>query len=342
MIRSLLKLLTTIIMMIMPFMVFAVDQGGATCPELTTVQVAAGYLTVENFLRFAVGTLAVIAVLLIVFGFAEVFFTLWLAIRPVSDLFGFAATGAFLYFVVDRATEWRSILAFAGAIFFAFSLAWCLHMRVQKKNNQQNLFLLLLIGFVPIAIYFNSEPVGYLAAIALICLFRFTVFVSSLTFALGYESENDLSSGTLASIMTLIIFLVIYLSIRGTPSLEYFKVFVQGVFWTSSIAGFTGLLILSSKFYAEDGYFMKQVATVIVLIAGVAVGIQFNIPGLSYMGLLMLFLFGLGKLAELKTKGMLFNGLKIGGISLCMYFMYSQYIKHKPWIETFASTNIPT
>ncbi len=298
----------------------------------------------SNFLWGMFAIMATIAVLAMAGGFfLEIAVGLWRLIKPMSDILAFVITAMWLYVATRVTGDWQSTMVFMGASFYIASVTWCLTYRNIKGKNSQGYFLLLLLGLVPIAIYFNVQSVGYLAAIALMGVLRFTIAVGPLCYGFGYEREDDVAGGTGAAFLLLVIFVGIYLSLNIDPSIRVLSVFMHGVFWSASVVCFVGLLIMSSKWYKGDSgsYWAKQLITLSILLGFAFLGITFHIPALTFMGIMMTGFYLLGKIVEVEAGGVFGFGVKTSIVAGLLFMAIKVYEQNREWVDAFASTHIP-
>ncbi len=164
---------------------------------------------------------------------------------------------------------WASIV---GSLFLAGMLYYSGKVRNLKDDNVSYFGILALAwGFT--ALVYADHYVGFMAVGAFMGAFGFAVDVMPFGYAVGYNDAYGIKRGTLAAFTILGIYSVI--SVFGGKFFEvneYAPVFATGALWWGGVAGYIGLIILSSRWYPGDAYWPMQILTFALCWAAVGLG----------------------------------------------------------------------
>lgn len=100
-------------------------------------------------------------------------------------------------FWMESPGEWMKIV---GCLLLAGSILFSGMARNVDPNNDA-FFGTLLVIYGGLALFYGSEPIGYLAICALLSLVGFSVVSGGLCIAMGYEDEDKLPGGTLVAVL---------------------------------------------------------------------------------------------------------------------------------------------
>jgi hypothetical protein len=171
--------------------------------------------------------------------------------------------------------------------------------------------------------------IGFCAVIALESLLGFSLLVTPLCYAVGYEDEKAIPR-TMASSFVLIV-LFVGVKVAGV-ALPYFNIFSTGVLVVGGFVYFVSLLIISSKWYQAhtDIYVWHQILAIGSLIAALFVGSVWDISFIRNMAGTFLALYLMEKYIEIPNithhwaLGSLGLGLILYTFSMIIR-MYPQY-----------------
>ncbi|MCK9351621.1 MAG: hypothetical protein WCT49_01190 [Candidatus Paceibacterota bacterium] len=242
------------------------------CPELSTAQKAVGVITRMFTLTNVMLTVAIIVgacCFLFLFRYyvaklirclADVPKELW---EGILYLFGVVLIVNGLYY--DGANSiW---LAFFGCLVFsgALGLTGVLH----ERDNPKIFFGILTLVWGAVAVWYQSELIGFFSVGALMGLVGFV----------GLEDTKAVTKGTL----TAFFILALYISVKLSGFMpEHVGIFESGAKWFGAFAFYLGLLIMSSKWSSHEfSYGRMQILTIAAGIAGIAIGTLADLPVIS-------------------------------------------------------------
>ncbi len=314
-----------------------------TCPEFTALQRWAGYLSWMGFFK----TLAVVAIAAGIIFFFSGFLKLawesiWLIVRNVADVLAYATSFGLIALGNWMPEEYRLWPVMIGSILFAGSMKLTIWLRKIKTEKPTGFFAILTVVWGTIAIYYNMSEIGFLAVGAFMGILGFSVAVSPLCYAFGFENEKDIDAGTAAALMILLLYVLGHIFYPAMPNAV--KVFMTGAFWLGSLVGYIGLLILSSKWVVESkrgNYAWMQIITIAACIVGVAGGSTFGINALAGIAGTLFVFYLAGKLVEIPTNGMMGFGLKLMLIGAVFSGAWMYAKDHEALIKTYLTTTLP-
>jgi hypothetical protein len=305
------------------------------CPDLNALQRWAGYLSWLGFFKglgaviFAAGVLFVMwgSILKIIYHF-----------RLLIEVLAYVASVVLIaggYWVSSDYLTWT---VFIGCILFMGSIFLTIFIHEIKGNDPKPIAAILMVVWGTVAIYYNMTEVGILTTLALMTLLGFSVIVSPLSYSFGWHDESAMPSGTAAALMVLGAFIVQKGLFPNAPA--YVQVFAPGAFWAGTIVAFTGLLVMSCKFYRgfDGGYFPMQVITIALYLAGIAAGMILNINPLAGTAGAFLVLYMAAKPMEVPGKGLTGFGFALMCSGMIMFgawwFAMQNLDKVKPYLTT--------
>lgn len=307
----------------------------ADCPDLNALQRWAGYL---SWLGFFKGLGVVIFGAGVLFFFGGIIVDLVYHLRQLLEVIAYGASAALIasgYWVSADYLTWTVLL---GCIIFMGSIFLTIFIHDFKGDDPKPVAAILMVVWGAVAIYYNMTEVGILATLALMTLLGFSVIVGPLSYSFGWNDESAMPSGTAAALMVLGAFLAQKAFFPNAPA--YVQVFAPGAFWAGTIVAFTGLLIMSSRFYRrfDGGYFPMQIITVAIYLAGIATGMILNINPLAGAAGVFLTLYLAAKPMEVPKKSLAGFGLALMCSGAIMFgagwFAMQNLDKVKPYLTT--------
>jgi hypothetical protein len=314
------KLLLAVFLCLLPALAYA---QGAVCPDLTLAQRWVGYITFLN-LAYVLG--ATLVALGIAFVFGGIIVQIVTAMRVILEVVGYAlCVGALvLAWQTDAAHQLPYVMA--ASIGFGFCVAATIWIHEIEGEDPRTVLALYLIVWSIIAILFNEVAVGFLAVAALMGILGFSIGVGPGYYAFGFEREDNMPRAATTGYILLAGFIAQKLMWPAAPA--YVTVFAPGAFWLGSFVAFTGMLIMSFRWYCgrQVSHIPMQILTVVSLVAAVAVGMWFNIVPLPGMAGTFLVLFVASKSIDFAWDSaigvgfalMFAGGVLIGGYKLAM------------------------
>lgn len=319
------------IMISISTLVFAAD----TCPELSTLQKAVGFVTWQGFIQLLAIGLGVTGFTYLTRGiFAKLFNMKWLqnfALYTFTFLLYFGPIGL-LIFSIYIPVEYRLWGALTGALL----LPGCIGLvkaSFKIKINAVTWSALLMSAWGVSAIVYNSPEIGFLAVGALLSLLGFSVIVEPFCYAFGFNSKQQLLRGTIAGL--LISGIYITLQISGLSDIPMVKVFKDGALWLGTFVGFTGLLVASSRWYTDTlrGYIVNQIIMIVFSLGFLSLGMLFAMHELTTLVGAFFILYLAAKPIEVKVKNQSVIGLMLlcsSGILAAVWY----WIKSNPELVT--------
>lgn len=257
-------------------------EAAATCPELTPLQYFAGFITWMNVLQVGAiifGTACAGYILFRWFGWLLAIF-LYIPVQ-VYEALGYAASVGLVvwaYYLEGSNQLWPLL---GGS--FLFGAMLMITGAVHKiEPNFERFFGTLFIAWAAVALFYQSEVIGFIAVGAFMGMLGFSFIVVPGGYLIGFKDRDALMQATTAGFITLAAFVVLRVSGQYVP---YIHVFEQGALWLGSFVGYLGLLIASSRWYGNRAiYPLMQVITIVLGMAAIAVGSLLGIPQLLGIG----------------------------------------------------------
>jgi hypothetical protein len=213
---------------------------------------------------------------------------------PIYEL-GLCGFGVFLMI-----TEDLLVVRLLGALIFGSSLTAFHGVRSWKELESVKRDSVFIAGVSAVAygicaVVNQSIALGVLASLSFVSFFGFQTHVGTLTLALGFESEDQMASGTLAAGLLTIFGVVLA---QGLLPSQY-AVLQTGALFAGGLVYFIGLDILSSKWYANSNYIVMQVLTTISGLAGIYAGTFYEVGVLTAVAGTLFVIYLLEKYVEL-------------------------------------------
>lgn len=299
------------------------DPGGSTA-QLTAVQRFAGLITFAN-------TLWVIAILgMVLFGtilVGSLVVDLIKVILHVPAVFYevlFYLLGAMVvvYGHMQQAST-KPYIGLTGCLFLAGGIGLTKHLHKNRNFTEAMVAGILTVIWTPIALWYGSSMIGFIAVLALFVSLGFSGFMDRLTIGVGFDDESALGRATTVAFLLLAGFVGV--RIAGT-NVWVLDIFEFGALFLGSFVGYLGLLINSTRWYGSRryGWVAAQVVAIVAGVAAIGIGSIFHIGELQKIGGTFFILYLLEKVIEvpvesLKAKAGL--GLVVSGAiyGICMY-----------------------
>ncbi len=251
----------------------------ADCPDLTTLQRLAGYVTFLGLIK-VIGACIIAAGFLLVFWgiLVKVVYQSRVLLEIAAYLTSFALIGGG-YWVNPEHLTWT---VFLGCLVFGGSVMATLWIHNLKGDDPKPLATFFMVIWGAVAVFYNLPEVGFLSAMALMTILGFSIIVEPMCYAFGFKKKESIPTATMAGIVLLAGFVFMHLFVLDT--IAAIHVFKPGVFWVASFVAFTGLLIMSSRWYTDGrDYITLQLITVVVYGAALTAGLVFAINPLAGM-----------------------------------------------------------
>src|SRR3989338_3137439 len=285
----------------------ATAQVPAACPELTGLQVVVGFITWMNILRVFAIVIGVVCAAYLLFRLFGWLFEIFKYIpKEVYEVLGYATSIALVisaYWLSETNQLWPLL---GGCLLFG---AMLIITRVihELKENYSRFFGTLSLVWSAVALFYQSDYVGFISVAAFMGMLGFSAFVIPCGYVVGFRGKDELSSATSAAFFTLVGFVALRVIGKDLP---YIHVFEQGALWLGSFFGFLGLLIASSRWYENRTlYPFMQVITIVAGMAAIGAGSLFDIPQLLGIGGTFFVLYLIEKPFEIPTQSMVGRAL---------------------------------
>lgn len=287
----------------------AAAPAAGLCAELTTLQVAAGYITWMGVLK----TFAVILggicfaflfgrfVLDLLRMFARVPFVLYEVVGFLGSV-GLIAAPTLLGLSGPDAT-WFVV---PGGILFAATVILSAKLRGLPENRVR-FFGLLTVLYAGIALWYGNSTAGFAAVATFMAFTGFSVFVTPLSYAIGFEDRDATNRAGGAGLLICLILIFDRWTGNGAVQYPQLDVFRTGMEWLGPFVFALAILIKSSR-WAMDvrkvSYLGMQFMAVAAYVAMIIAGSTFHIDALLNVGSGMLILWLIEKPFEVPNKGL--------------------------------------
>ncbi|MDW9478933.1 hypothetical protein GOB57_09595 [Sinorhizobium meliloti] len=276
---------------------------GAQCVELTTLQVAAGFVTWLNVLKvFALVLGATCFVFL--FGRFASYLLLLFAIVPVVayEALGFGLSAALLVgaaYVDPKLVTWMIV---PGGLLFAGMLA--LSAKLRKIDRSERLLLDVTLVWGAVALFYGNEVAGFGAVISFMAFMGFSVLVTPLAYAVGFDDQKAVNRAGGAALLVCCILVVEGWLTSGISQIDVFR---TGMEWLGPFVFALSILINSNRWFIDIekySYIGRQVMAAAALFALMTVGSVFEIEAMLNVGTGFLILFVLEKPTEIRHRSL--------------------------------------
>ena len=253
-----------------PLAVFGAEPTAAQCPELTGLQKIVGFanfLTIFEIIMMGIGLWS----LTILFPawykkLRDIFANIPPTVYEVSlYVLSFSLIAAGLLVVEQSIVE----LGLIGSLLFPLAISYSVQLR-KWQPNVRRIFLLLMVAWGIIALLYESPVIGFLSVAALMGLVGFSVEIGQLCYAIGFKDEKVIPTATLTGFVLLVMFITLHIfNLRIIPVM----IFEGGAFWLGGLVMYSGLLIMSTKWYESSfPYLPMQILTIVAGIAALVIG----------------------------------------------------------------------
>lgn len=295
------KILLILIAVLLPSFAFPAE----LCPDLTTAQKMAGYLSWKGTLQ-VVGSMCLAMGLLFLFsGLIRKFLGNKKLIELLFWVIAIAGMTSGLYVPAGYAA-W---LVFAGAM--AFPGAWLFSSKLRRKAALPQYFVhTLTLIWATLAILYQFNEIGFLATLGLLILLGLKVHVTPFAFHFGFQSEDKMVRGMTAGFVITAAYAIA--TIAG-GNLGIFEVFRSGALWLGSFTWFLGILIVTSFWYKPGaaGYAWRQALALVAFSVAISVGMLFGLRELTTIASAFLLFYLASKVIEIPAESHIFFGLKL-------------------------------
>lgn len=248
-----------------------------TCPDLTTLQVWAGYLSWLGLFK-VLGALVFAGGVFVLFG--DIILRVLFSAKVLIEAAGYALSVALIAGGSWVQPEYLTWTVFLGCILFMGTVFLTLTIHEIKGDDPKLLAALFMAVWGAVAVYYNLPEVGVLAILALMTLLGFTVIIGRLSYGFGWDDDKQVAPGTTGALLVVAAYIAEKVFMKNAPA--YVTVFETGAFYAATIVGFTGLLILSSRWWTKGAhYVVMQMVTIAIYLAALAIGMTFNINPLA-------------------------------------------------------------
>lgn len=273
---------------------------GAQCAELTTLQVAAGFVTWLNVLKVFALVLGATCFMFLFGRFAKYFLAIF-TIIPVAgyEVLGFALSVGLLggaHFADPSLTTWMIV---PGGLLFAGMLILSAKLR-EIEGSKTNFMLTLTAVWGAAAVFYGNEVAGFGTVMAFMGFMGFSVFVTPLAYCIGFDDEKAINRAGGAG---LFICGILVLERWFTPGVAQLDVFRSGMQWLGPFVFALSLLIGSNRWVIDvkkQNYVGMQVMTAAALFAMLSAGSVLQIDAMLNVGTAFLILFIIEKPMEVR------------------------------------------
>lgn len=298
-------------------------------PQLTALQRFAGLITFVNVLWvLAIG----VGVASFAFLFGSFVKDLIKALKNVPLEFY-----EFVFYAgsVGTAVYGRSLAAgvapyvgLTGCLLFGAALLFTAKAHQSLKFGGAGVSAILFVVWSAAAVVYGSSMLGFIAVAALLSALGFSVIVSPLCYAIGFEDKAALGKATSAAFVILAGAVGIRIAKAHVPALATFE---DGALFLGSFVGYLGLLVASSRWYdgKDRNYVLFQVVTIVAGVAALLIGSVFGIGELQKIGGTFFVLYLVEKLFEIPAKSAR-GYAAIGLVASAVIFGFSMYVKSNP------------
>jgi hypothetical protein len=274
------------------------------CAELTTLQVAAGYVTWMGVLKvFAVILGGVCFAFLFGRGVMRLLLLFTLVPHVLYELAGFGASAALLAApkLLDASGPDVTWFVVPGGILFASTVILSSKLRNLPANNAR-FFGLLTAIYGAVAVYYGNDVAGFGAVATFMAFTGFSVFVTPLSYAIGFEDKDATNRAGGAG---LLICLILIFERWSGAAISQLDVFRTGMEWLGPFVFALAILLKSSRWTMDVrkvSYLGMQFMAVAAYSAMIIAGSSFHIDALLNVGSGMLILWLIEKPFEVPNK----------------------------------------
>lgn len=298
-----------------------------TCPGLTGLQKAAGFITFVNTMWVLAIALGVLCLSFLVVHWCE-----WL-LKILKDI-PLAFYEALFYLSgagLAVGSKWLSpeaapYVGLTGCLLLLGAFAFTAAMRrITVKEWQVALAFAVVWGAV--AVWHSSAMIGFISVGALMVSLGFSGAMGGLSYAIGFKDKEALGRATAASFTMLAVFVGMRIFATANPTAHVFEF---GALFLGSFVGYLGLLIHSSRWYEEGrDYGLAQVVTTLLGCAAIFVGSVWQIGELQKIGGTFFVLYILEKIFEVPVEKRI-NYAYLGLLASGLLYGFAIFVKTHP------------
>jgi hypothetical protein len=284
----------------------AISSVAGQCAELTTLQVAAGYLTWLNVAKVFAVVLGGVCFAFLFGRFVLNLLLIFALIPPVLyEILGFALSAGLLAAPALLGVSGPDATWFVtpGGILFAATIILSAKMRSLPPNNAR-FFGLLTLVWGGVAVWYGNQVAGFGAVAAFMAFTGFSIIVMPLSYAIGFEDEKATNRAGGAGLLICLILIFERWSGASIPQLDVFR---AGMEWLGPFVFALAILINSSLWTLDQrkqSYLGMQVMAVAAYSAMIVAGGSFHIDALLNVGTGMLILWLIEKPFEIAPKNL--------------------------------------
>jgi hypothetical protein len=271
------------------------------CPDLTGLQVAAGFVTWLNVLSVFAVVIAVACVSVLLKEWFAFLLAAFAAIPvQVYEVLGYGLSLALVASGMWLAPADRLWPVFGGSLLFGGMLA--ITSQVHKlKGGAAGFHGILFAAWTAVAFAYGDSLVGFIAVLAFMGMLGFSAAVIPMGFAVGFTDKDAVPRATSAAFLTTLAGTGWYLARGMDPA----NPLLEGALWLGPMVLFLGLLITASSWYAtRTPYAVRQIGPFALGIAGMMVGATYGVPHLAGIAGTFLVLYLIEKAADIPARSL--------------------------------------
>ncbi len=271
------------------------------CPDLTPLQVAAGFVTWLNVLGvFAVVTAAACVFVLLKEWFAYLVAAFAAIPVQVYEVLGYAAAAALVASGMWLAPADRLWPVFGGSLLFGviLSITCAVH---KLKGSGTGFFAILFAVWTAVALVYDDSRVGFIAVLAFMGMLGFSAATIPMGIAIGFNERDSVPRATSAAWVVTVVATAWFLS-RG---MNAYNPLLEGALWLGPFVLYLGLLITASRWYhSKAPYGVRQIGPFALGIVGMMVGSTYGVPHLAGIAGTFMVLYLVEKAADIPARSL--------------------------------------
>lgn len=313
---------------------------GAQCAELTTLQVAAGFVTWLNVLKVFSLVLGATCFAFLFGRFAS-YLLLIFAIIPIVayEILGFGLAATLLVGASQVDPKLATWMVVPGGLLFSGMLALSAKLRNIEGSKARFMGVVTLVWGAA-AVFYGNEVAGFGAVIAFMAFMGFSVMVTPLAYAIGFDDEKAVNRAGGAALFICGILVLERWFTQGVAQLDVFR---AGMEWLGPFVFALSILINSSRWFMDikkQSYIGMQVMAAAALFALMTAGSVFQIDAMLNVGTAFLILFALEKPMEIKHRSLTslaFTGLLLSAlVGAAVYYAQTHPDVVAQWLPILA------
>lgn len=304
------RVLLLIVLALWSVFSFASEQN---CPELTKLQITAGYVSEYtswmNFVKLLGIGAVVVGIGFIFSGLIETLVRLF-----YKYLLEFALWATSISLIIGANfinVDYQSWMVMIGSLLIPVAWIFTAKTRGMKENPPLFTFVMMII-WGAIALFYQSSGVGFFSVGALLVWLGFEVATGPFCYAFGFTDEDSVWRGTISGFIITAIYTA---SKVASLNLGPFNVFESGALWLASFTCFIGILITSTRWYWEEkktgSYLGMNFIAIIILVGFISIGMLYNVKEITTMATTFLLFYLAAKPMEIPTESFIAFGVKL-------------------------------